>query len=151
MKNLILSVIIILSSFSVEAQIGLRKSGEEVMSDYQSKFFKEYNSNNYKSAVYTYIDIQSFKKKTSSYHVEFNLPNNLIEDYLDAKHRFLEEEFELANRLMSEEQFEGAEAVFLEIRKIEPTYKEGDLDKLKEMQVKSMIRRTCDSENSNST
>lgn len=118
---------------NVEAQLGLRKSGAEVISNYQSKFFKEYNSNNYKSAVYTYIDIQSFKKKTSSYHVEFNLPNNLIEDYLDAKHRFLEEEFELANRLMSEEQFEGAEAVFLEIRKIEPTYKEGDLDKLKEI------------------
>ena len=118
---------------NVEAQIGLRKSGSEVISNYQSKFFKEYNSNNYKSAVYTYIDIQNFKKKTSNYNVEFNLPSNLIEDYLDAKNKFLEEEFELANRLMSEEQFEGAEAVFLEIQKIEPTYKEGDLEKLKEI------------------
>ncbi|MAW65936.1 MAG: hypothetical protein CMD18_07060 [Flavobacteriales bacterium] len=118
---------------NVEAQIGLRKSGAEVISNYQSKFFKEYNSNNYRSAVYTYIDIQAFKKKTSSYNVEFNLPGNLIEDYLDAKNKFLEEEFELANRLMSEEQFEGAEAVFLEIQKIEPTYKEGDLEKLKEI------------------
>ena len=29
----------------------------------------------------------------------------------------------------AEEQFEGAEAVFLEIQKIEPNYKEGDLEK----------------------
>jgi tetratricopeptide (TPR) repeat protein len=127
---------------NVEAQVGLRKSGAEVISNYQSKFFKEYNSNNYRSAVYTYIDIQAFEKKTSSYNVEFSLPGNLIEDYLDAKNKFLEQEFELANRLMSEEQFEGAEAVFLEIQKIEPTYKEGDLEKLKEIaQLEPPYRR----------
>lgn len=118
---------------NVEAQIGLRKSGAEVMSNYQSKFFREYNSNNYRGSVYTYMDIQNFKERIAAYNVEINLPSLLIEDYLDAKNKFLEEEFELANRLMSEEQFEGAEAVFLEIQKIEPNYKEGDLEKLKEI------------------
>jgi tetratricopeptide (TPR) repeat protein len=118
---------------NVDAQLGLRKSGAEVISNYQSKFFKEFNSDNYKSAVYTYIDIQAFQKKTSYYNVEFDVPSNLTDDYLDAKNKYLEEEFELANRLMSEEQFEGAEAVFLEIQKIEPNYKEGDLEKLKEI------------------
>ena len=118
---------------NVEAQIGLRKSGEEVMSKYQSKFFKEYNSSNYKSAVYTYIEIQGFKKKIDAYNTEINVPNHLIEDYNHAKKEYLEEEFEMANKLMSEEQFGAAEAVFAEIQKIEPTYKGGDLKKLKEI------------------
>ena len=85
---------------NVEAQIGLRKSGEEVMSKYQSKFFKEYNSSNYKSAVYTYIEIQGFKKKIDAYNTEINVPNHLVEDYNNAKKEYLEEEFEMANKLM---------------------------------------------------
>jgi tetratricopeptide (TPR) repeat protein len=118
---------------NVEAQIGLRKSGKEVMSKYQTKFFKEYNLNDYKSAVYTYIEIQSFKKRTDSYNAEINLPSHLKDDYTHAKNQYLEEEFELANRFMSEEQFEEAETVFIEIQKIEPTYKGDDLKKLKEI------------------
>tara|TARA_B100000674_G_scaffold210318_1_gene172369 strand:- start:3217 stop:4665 length:1449 start_codon:yes stop_codon:yes gene_type:complete len=118
---------------NVEAQVGLRKSGEEVMSDYQSKFFKEYNSNNYKSAVYTFIEIEDFKTRIYAYNAEINVPTHLIEDYQNAKKEYLKEEFEMANKLMSEEQFEAAEAVFIEIQKIEPNYKGGDLKKLKEI------------------
>jgi tetratricopeptide (TPR) repeat protein len=127
---------------NVEAQIGLRKSGEEVMSKYQSKFFKEYNSSNYKSAVYTYIEIEDFKKKIDAYNADVNVPSHLTEDYQNAKKEYLEEEFEMANKLMSEEQFEAAEAVFVEIQKIEPNYKGADLQKLKEIaQLEPPYRR----------
>lgn len=127
---------------NVDAQIGLRKSGQEVMSNYQSKFFKEYNSNNYKSAVYTYIEIGEFKKRIDVYNPEIDIPGHLTEDYENAKKEYLKEEFELANKLMSEEQFEAAEAVFIEIQNIEPTYKGEDLKKLKEIaQLEPPYRR----------
>lgn len=127
---------------NVDAQIGLRKSGGEVMSKFQSKFFKEYNSSDYGAAVYTYMELEKFQKRTDSYHAELTIPNHVTGDYKIAKKKYLEEEFEKANQLMSEEQFEAAEAVFHEIQKIEPTYKGGDLEKLKEIaQLEPPYRR----------
>ncbi|MBI34346.1 MAG: hypothetical protein CMP67_03180 [Flavobacteriales bacterium] len=118
---------------NVDAQIGLRKSSQEVVSFYQTKFFRDFNLNNYKSAVYSYMEIEEFKSKVDHYNVEVNIPNHVFEDYKFAKKKYLEEEFELANKLMSEEQFEEAEAVFIEIQKIEPNYKGEDLKNLKEI------------------
>ncbi len=127
---------------NVDAQIGLRKSGSEVMSKYQSKFFKEYNVNNFRGSVYTFIEFEKFQKRTAFYNAELSIPNQVIEDYKIAKEKYLEEEFEKANQLMSEEQFEEAEAVFHEIQKIEPTYKGSDLEKLKEIaQLEPPYRR----------
>lgn len=118
---------------NVNAQIGLRKSGGEVMAKYQTKFFKEYNNDDFKSAVYTYLETEQFKNRLNKFNTELSIPNHTTEDFKIAKDKYLDIEFETANQLMAEEQFEEAEAVFLEIQKIEPTYGGGSLEKLKEI------------------
>lgn len=117
----------------VNAQVGLRKSAENVMSKYQSKFFNEYASGEYKNAVYTFLEMKSFKKRLDIYNAEVNFPKHLNEDFEDAKKKYLKVEFEKANQLLAEEKFESAEAIFVEIQKVEPNYKGSDLEKLKEI------------------
>lgn len=118
---------------NVNAQLGLRKSGGEVLSKFQSKFFQEYNSNNYKSAVYTYLEMLSFEERMDVYHAEITIPKHVNYDFQLAKKKYLEKEFEAANELMSQEQFEEAEVIFHEIQSIEPSYRGSDLTTLKEI------------------
>ena len=127
---------------NVDAQIGLRKSGGEVMSKFQSKFFQEYNSNDYQSAVYTYLEMEKFEGRMEKYHAEITIPKHLAGDFKLAKKKYLEIEFEKANELMSQEQFEEAEVVFHEIQNIEPSYRGSDLKKLKEIaQLEPLYRK----------
>lgn len=118
---------------NVKAQIGLRKSGAEEMAKYQTKFFKAYNNDDFKSAVYTYLETEKFKNRLNKFNTDLSIPNHTTEDFKIAKDKYLNIEFEKANQLMAEEQFEEAEVVFLEIQKIEPTYGGGSLEKLKEI------------------
>ena len=79
---------------NVDAQIGLRKSGAEVMSKFQTKFFQEYNSNDYKSAVYTYLEMEKFEIRMKKYHAEITIPKHLDADFDLAKKKYLEIDFE---------------------------------------------------------
>ncbi len=118
---------------NVDARIGLRKSGGEVMAKYQTKFFKEYNNDDYKAAVYTYMETEKFQDRLNKYNAELSIPNHTTQDFKIAKDKYLEIEFQKANQLMAEEQFEQAEAVFHEIQRIDPTYGGGSLEQLKEI------------------
>jgi tetratricopeptide (TPR) repeat protein len=118
---------------NVNAQLGLRKSGGEVMSKYQAKFFQEYNSSNHKLAVYTYLEMSKFEERMDKYHAEITIPKHINYDFQLAKKKYLEKEFEEANELMSQEQFEEAEVIFHEIQSIEPSYRGSDLTTLKEI------------------
>lgn len=117
----------------VEAQVGMRKSGKEVMNSYQSKFFKEYNSENYKQAVYTYMEMEKLQNRLNDYNADIEIPRHVKTDYEVAKSKFLELNFAKANELMSQENFADAEAIFNEIKSIEPNYKSDDLSKLLEI------------------
>lgn len=118
---------------TVEAQIGIRKSGNEVMSDYQSKFFKEYNNYSFHSAVYTYLEMEKFESRLKRFNADVTIPSQTTADFKIAKKKYLEAQFAKANQLMANEQFESAEYIFLEIKKIEPNYKGQDLEKLMEI------------------
>lgn len=127
---------------NVDAQVGLRKSGGEVMTDLQSKFFKEYNADNFRSSVYTFMEMEKFKERLDAYNAELTIANHTKEDFKIAKKNYLEAQFEKANQYMAEEQFGQAEAIFVEIQEIEPSYKGGDLEKLKEIaQLEPPYRR----------
>lgn len=117
----------------VEARIGLKKSGQSVLGDYQSKFFKAYNNSDYKTAVYAYREMETFQKRLSSYNVEIEIPGHYKADFEDAKEKYLKEQFEVANELLSQENFKGAENVFKEITILEPNYGGQNLDNLMEI------------------
>lgn len=117
----------------VTAQVGLRKSSKEVINTYQTKFFKEFNSEEYKQAVYTYIEIEKLKSRLNEFKVDVSVPGHLKADYETAKGKYLEESFAKANQLMVQENFTAAETIFNEIKSIEPSYKSGSLSKLLEI------------------
>lgn len=117
----------------VEARIGLKKSAQSVLGDYQSKFFKAYNNSDYKTAVYSYLEMEAFQKRLNSYNVDVEIPSHYKADFADAKEKYLKERFEKANELLSQENFKGAEGVFKEITTLEPDYGGQDLDHLMEI------------------
>lgn len=127
---------------NVDAQVGLRKSGGEVMSKSASKFFQAYNADDYQSAVHTYLEMEKFENRLDKYHAEVTIPRHISSDFEIAKKKYLAIEFEKANSLLAQENFEEAEAVFHEIQLIEPSYKGSDLAKLKEIaQLEPIYRR----------
>lgn len=117
----------------VAAISGLKTSGQSVMADYQSKFFKAYSNSDYKTSVYTYIEMEKFQSRIKKYNAEIDIPRHYQDDYLDAKNKYLEKRFEEANNLMAQENFKGGEVILKEIVKLEPNYGGSDLSKLMEI------------------
>lgn len=117
----------------IPAISGLKSSGQAVMADYQSKFFKAYNNADYKTSVYTYMEMEKFQARLKRHNAEIDIPSHYQEDYKEAKNKYLENRFEEANNLMAQENFKGSEVILKEIVKLEPNYGGADLDKLMEI------------------
>ncbi len=117
----------------VEALIGLKNSSREVFNQYTSKFFKAYSTGDYKTAVYTYRDLDKFVARANLYKANISIPQQYQDDYKDSKTIYLKNKFEEANQLISEDKFKQADGIFKEIEKIEPNFEGEDFDALKDI------------------
>ena len=117
----------------VSAIQGLRKSGAVVLNSFQSDFFRAYSNSEYKKAVYIYKDMEAFQTRLNKMNAELIIPSHYIDDYKDAKTKYLEQRFDTANEMMAQENFIEAETIFKEITSIEPSYGGKDLNKLMEI------------------
>lgn len=120
-------------SSHVDAQIGLQNSGRAILNEYTSTFFKAYSTDDNKTAVYTYLEMEEFVQKVKQYNVELRIHQTYTDDFESAKTNYLEKQFSQANELISQEKFNEANALFAEIEKIDPNFKGQDFDALKEI------------------
>lgn len=113
---------------NVDAQIGLKKTGQMVLDDYLRDYFKAHAIQDYKNAVYTYRSALSYKSNVERF-VKLSIPPNYEKDYEDDKKTYLNNLFEEANNYLLEEKYKQAESIFAEMLVLDP--KNEDVSNLK--------------------
>ncbi|MCX6182181.1 MAG: hypothetical protein NT150_09665 [Bacteroidetes bacterium] len=104
--------------------MALKTSGQHVIDDQESIFFKAFNSGDKKTAVYTFIDMRNFRDRVVSYKVDVSYPSMYDDDFQQVKNEYLEERFAAANILLGNEDFTASEIIFNEIMQLQPDYKD---------------------------
>lgn len=122
-------------SSHVDALIGLKNSGQVVLNEYTSAFFKAYTVQEYKTAVYNYIELEEFVNKVNRYGADFTISAVYQEDFLDARSKYIAARFEEANQLLSEEKFKSANRICEEIEKLDPNFDGDNFEKIKEVSL----------------
>ncbi len=111
---------------NIDAATGLRRTGQRTLELKAANVAEAWNQGDDRATVYLYLDALAWHQRIRSAGIELSMPGQARSHYEDAKPRFLDRSFEEARLLLEEEQFGRAEALFSEIKKIDPSYR--DLD-----------------------
>ena len=110
---------------NVDAKIGLKKTGQQLLNDKLSAFFKAYSVGDSKEeAVNAYLGAKNYADRVGQYGVVLDIPGNYLADFNEVKGKHLMELYERGQALMAEKDYRGAEAVFAKITALEPSFKD---------------------------
>jgi tetratricopeptide (TPR) repeat protein len=109
---------------NIDAQIGMKKTGQLVLNEMLNTFAKERNFGTNKSAVYAFHSARDYKTKIQGVGVTLLLADFYETDYLKSKDAYLHELYDEGTSLLEQEKFNDASAKFDEIRKIDPAYRD---------------------------
>ncbi len=113
---------------NVDAQIGLKRTGQLVLNNMLNDFAKQKNFGEYKSAVYAFQQARNYRDRVQSVGVSLLLSDFYEKDYNECKAIYLKSLYDEGNALLKEEKFAEAEKRFAEIKLLDPAYKDaGDL------------------------
>lgn len=114
---------------NVDAKIGMKKSGQLVLSKKLQDFTKFKTLDQKKSAVYSYVSALEYQKKISKVGVELEIPAFYESDYEAVTQAYLHELYEEGIELLEDGRFAEAEVNFKEIGKFDSNYKDaGNLE-----------------------
>ena len=108
----------------IESRQGLYRTGEQVLNNELSAFFQQSQMGQKKDAIYTFLRAKAFKDKLATVSVDLNIPAQYIADFEQLKASYLTEQYEIGLDYLDKENYAAAEAVFKEIGKLEPNYKD---------------------------
>ena len=110
---------------NVDAKIGLKKTGQQLLNDKLSGFFKAFGVGDSKEeAVNSYLAAKSYADRVATYGVVLDIPGNYTKDFNEVKGQYLTEEYAHGQELMAAKDYKGAEAVFAKITALEPSFKD---------------------------
>lgn len=110
---------------NVDAKIGLKKTGQQLLNDKLSAFFTAYSVGDSKEeAVNGYLGAKNYADRVGQYGVVLEIPGNYLADFNEVKGKHLMELYERGQALMAEKDYKGAEAVFAKITTLEPSFKD---------------------------
>ena len=109
---------------NVDAQIGLKKSGQLVLNSLLNEFAKQKNFGAEKDAVYAYIAAQDYKQKIQKVGVNLLIADYYESDFLATKNAYLQKLYEEGTTLLEEQKYTEAEKRFTEISKLDASYKD---------------------------
>ena len=113
------------SNKNVDAKIGLKKTGQQVLNDELGKFFKlTAVGTNKEAAVTSFLNAEDYLNRVRTAGVVLELPDHYRADYEKVKAEYLTELYLEGQGLFSREEFGAAEKVFARIAKLEPNYKD---------------------------
>ncbi len=108
----------------LEAQMGLKRTGQRVIDDLYKDFMLAYNQGNDKQAVYHYLDAVDYENKLLNVDVKLNVPPYYEEYYNEIKNEYLNKQYSEAVKRLNDEDFSTAETIFKEIKSIDVSYKD---------------------------
>jgi tetratricopeptide (TPR) repeat protein len=113
---------------NVDAQIAMKRTGQLVLNNLLSDFAKQRNFGDNKSAVYSFHQARNYRDRIQSAGVSLLLSDFYEEDYQESKSIYLKNLYDEGNKLLEEKKFTEAEKRFVEIKQLDPSYKDaGDL------------------------
>lgn len=110
---------------NVDAKIGLKKTGQLLLNDKLSAFFKAFSVGDSKEdAVNAYLAAKNYADRVGQYGVVLDIPSNYATDFNEVKGKYLMEQYEKGQELMAAKDYKAAEAVFAKITALEPSFKD---------------------------
>ena len=108
----------------IEARQGLYRTGEQALSQELSVFFQQIQMGQKRKAIYTFLRAKELRDKLTTVNVELSINQQYLDDFVQIKTIYLTEQYEIGLRYLDNENYSAAEAVFKEIGKLEPNYKD---------------------------
>lgn len=113
------------SGKNVEAKIGLKKNGQQLLNDKLSVFWKAFNMGDQKAeAVNAYLDAKAYSDQVGRLGVQLEIPENYKTDFTKVKGEYVLELYEKGQALMDKQDYPNAEKIFARIGELEPGYKD---------------------------
>jgi len=109
---------------NVEAKLGLQKTGQITLDRKLDDFMRSYKQNDYKTAVYNYLESEKYYKKVKEVNVNLDFPEHYKEYYEEAKGDYLNKKYADGIDKLNREDFDAALTVFEEIKNIDANYKD---------------------------
>lgn len=130
---------------NVDAKIGLKKTGQMLLNDKLSDFFKNMAmGDNRAEAVAAYLDAKAYVDRVAYTGVTLEIPDHYKTDFEKVKAEHLVDLYNEGQALYEREEFAAAEKVFARITKLEPGYK--DASSLQDVAYLEPLYRTGKSE-----
>ena len=113
------------SNKNVEAKIGLKKTGQMLLNDKLSEFFKNMAvGSNKGEAVAAYLEAKRYQDQVNRLGVVLEIPDHYRSDFERVKGEHLVDLYDQGQALLAKQDFRAAELLFTQIAKLEPNYKD---------------------------
>jgi curli biogenesis system outer membrane secretion channel CsgG len=112
------------SQKNVDAKIGLKKTGQMLLNDKLSEFFKFANMGTKADAVNSYLNAKLYQERVERLGVKLDIPDHYRTEFEKIKGEHLVELYNEGQALMEKQDFKNAEVVFASIARLEPNYKD---------------------------
>lgn len=109
---------------NIDAKVGLKRTGQIVLDNLLSEFFKANAAEDYRTATYKYIEAKDFYDKINGVGINLEFPNFYQSDFEEAKAKYLDELYYRAEDAMDYENFSLVEELTREILDLDPNYKD---------------------------
>ncbi|MEO7080761.1 MAG: CsgG/HfaB family protein [Flavobacteriales bacterium] len=110
---------------NIDAKIGLKKTGQMVLNDKLSTFFKAFSmGDNKEAAVNAYLDAKEYQARVQRVGVSVEIPDSYSDDFNQVKGEYLVQLYTQGHDLLEKKDYAAAEAAFAKIGKLEPGYKD---------------------------
>ena len=110
---------------NVEAKIGLKKTGQQLLNDKLGSFFRAFSAgDNKEEAVSAYLSAKAYADRVGQMGVVLDVPSSYVNDFNEVKGKYLVELYTQGQDLLAKQDFKGAEVVFAKIGALEPGYKD---------------------------
>lgn len=110
---------------NVDAKVGLKKTGQMLLNDKLSNFFKAFNMGDDKeAAVNAFLEAKNYQERVQRAGVALEIPDSYAADFKAVKNEYLLQLYTQGQELLAQGEYARAEAAFSKIGKLEPGYKD---------------------------
>jgi tetratricopeptide (TPR) repeat protein len=107
-----------------DAQVGLKKNGQFVLSSLLSEFSKEKNFGTNRTAVDAYARAIAYRDKVAYVGVKLEIQDFYVQDYERSKAALLDELYTAGTALLEQGKYTEAQNQFDQIKKLDPNFKD---------------------------
>lgn len=133
----------------IKARQGLKAAGQKLLDQQINKFSRAHMDQNYKEAVYAFLEAKKIAQEISTFRVELTIPSVYQDDFEEDKKQYLNRLYADAQQLLKKKSYDEAESKFQEVVSIQPDYKDAAKLKNRAILIKTYEEARADYDNQN--